>query len=178
MSIEIYNKARVIKKDDKYYYFLKYHSKNDCICGGQYTVDDNFNNKYLQRDSFSGSWSVKAIGGKKEYNDQAIHKTFWNCPTSYVYGEIRFGNKKNIALYWAKKKVENYYDFTDEQKENIDNSINWAIGKGKKYIIDLTDIAEKDKFKAVHKYCDDKPITLAMGSKTYKNKIYWDLDNL
>jgi len=39
MSIEIYNKATVINKDDKIYYFLKYHSKNDRLCGGQVIGD-------------------------------------------------------------------------------------------------------------------------------------------
>ena len=50
--------------------------------------------------------------------------------------------------------------------------------KGKEYVIDLSNIEENHKFKAVHTYCDNKPITLAMGSKTYKSRIYWDLDNL
>ncbi len=179
MSIEIYNKATIIKRDNKYYYFLKYHSKNDCICGGQVIIDDNFNNKFIRRNSRAGSWSVKAIGREKEHKENAIHKIYFNCPTCHVYGKIQFGNRKNIALYWIKTKVKNYVDFTDEQRGNIDSLIGYAESEeGKKYVIDLANIREDQKFKAVHSYCDDKVITLARGSKTYKGMIFWDLDNL
>jgi hypothetical protein len=178
MSIEIYNKAKIIKKDDKYYYFLKHHSKNDCICGGQVIVDDNFNNKYIARNSRAGSWSIKAIGNEETYKNNTIAKTEWNCPTSYVYGQIMFGNKKNIALYWVKCKVENYNDFTDEQKYNIGESIKYAENDGKKYVIDLTDIKENELMKKEHFYCDDTPILIENNYIKYNGQIYWNLDNL
>lgn len=176
MSIEIYNKAKVIKKDDKYFYFLKYHSKNDCVCGGQVIVDDNFNDKYIRRNSRSGSWSVKAHGGQAEYEADKISETDWNCPTCYVYGQIRFGNKKNIALYWTKTKPIDYYSLTEMQQKNVLESIVWYFKSD--YQCNLSNIPEKNRFKAVHTYCSDKPITLSEGSLTYKGHIYWNLDNL
>ena len=178
MSIEIYSKAEVIKKADKYYYFLKYHSANDCICGGQVIVDGNFRNKYIKRNSRAGSWSIKAIGNAFTHRDAIISKTYWNAPTCAVYGQICFGNKKNIALYWAKKKAKNYDDYTDEQKYNIDEAIKWAENKGADYVINLENIQDAKRFKAVHTYCGDTPITLENNSITHKGIIYWNLDNL
>ena len=98
MSIEIYSKAEIIKKDGVLYFFLKHHSANDCICRGQSVTDGNFNTKYLKKDGRGGSWSIKAHAPSEVYKTQ-IAFTDWNCPTSSVYGRIQFGNRKNIALY-------------------------------------------------------------------------------
>ncbi len=181
MAIEIYNKAKVIQKDNKVYYFLKYHSKNDCICGGQYIVDNEFNTKYAIRDSRAGSWSVKAIGTLQNHKDGVIGKTKWNAPTSWIYGEIRFGNKLNIALYWAKQKPVLYESFTEEQKRNIDSCINWVeVQGGTQTVINLEDIKEKDEWKAEHEYCGTKYFIADYTDykREYAGQLYWNLNNL
>lgn len=178
MSIEIYNKAKIVKKGDTFYYFLKHHSKNDCICGGQVIVDDNFNDKYIRRDSRAGSWSVQAHGGEAERVSDKIADTFLNCPTSYIYGQVRFGNKKNIALYYAKQK-DNYIDFenlSEMQKRNVSEKIEWYLKNERQ--CNLAEIPERMKTKEVHRYCDDKDIKLSEHSMTHNGRIYWNLDNL
>ena len=49
MAIEIYDKAKIIKKDNKYYYFLKNGSSNSFTCPFQTIVDEDFNNKFIRR---------------------------------------------------------------------------------------------------------------------------------
>ena len=179
MSIEIYNKATVIHKDDKIYYFLKYHSKNDSICGGQVIVDDSFHDKYIRRNSRSGSWSVKAIGTRGTHDTNEILYTKWNCPTSYIYGQIMFGNKLNIALYWANKKPKDFYSYDKEQQKNIQECIDWAVREeSKRWVIDLENIEEADKMKSIHTYCDDVQIKLSEHCTGYNFKTVWALDNL
>ena len=175
MSIEIYSKAKVIKKDGIYYYFLKHHSKNDCICAGQYTVDANFRDKYLYRDGRAGSWSIKAHGGQAEYESNAIASTDWNAPTGYIYGSVQFGNKKNIALYWSKCKVNNFEDYDAEQQKNILEDIVWYLKSD--YQCNLADIPANKSVQAVQEYCDKK-WSLVDYAISFAGRLYWNLDNL
>lgn len=179
MAIELYDKAKVIKKDNKYYYFLKHGSKNSFTCRGQSILDNNFRNKFICRDSRDSHWMITAIGGEKEYQEQAIANTYWNTTTSQVYGKIAFGNKKNIALYYVKTPAQDFYtDFDDRQRANIDKLIAYAENCRKEFApIDLANIDEARKFKAHYEYCG-KPVVLEGNSLSYKGKIYWNLDNL
>lgn len=180
MSIEIYNKAKIVHKDGVFYYFLKHHSKNDCICAGQVITDDNFNDKFISRNSRAGSWSIKAHGTEQDKDSDKIAKTDWNCPTSRVYGQIRFGNKKNIALYYAKNK-HNWIDFgtlTEMQKKNVSSIIDW-YNKNPEYQCNLSDIKPENYMRAVHTYCDDKQIKLEEHNPIhYEGHYYWNHDNL
>jgi hypothetical protein len=178
MSIEIYQKAKIIKKDDKFYYFLRHHSKNDCLCGGQYVEDIDFRDKWISRNSRTGSWAIKAIGGIEEFNNKTIADTNWNCPTSEAYGRIQFGNHLNIALYWAKCKPIDFYSFDEEQQRHIQDRINYYENKAKKYVIDLKDIPEHKKVKAMSEYCGDKIEASKDNTLLYAGKTYWNLDNL
>ena len=109
-----------------------------------------------------------------------IAKTCYNAPTSYMYGQIRFGNKKNVALCFVKNKNKTLdYNLLDEiQKENIDNELKYYVDELKmKYTIDLNNILEKDEIEREHNYCgtvtkiDDHYII-------YNDIKFWDLDNL
>ena len=102
-------------------------------------------------------------------------------PTSWYYGEIRFGNKKNIALYFAKmkNKIIDYYLLSEIQKENINKEIEYYINELKgKYTIDLENIQKKDKMLPIQTYCGNNPVLLEDNFITYNGKKYWDLDNL
>ena len=96
MSIEIYDKAIKIRKDDRVYFLLKYGSKNSFTCPNQYVIGDNFRSKFLRRESRDSSWSVIASCDVTKYTDTMMADTSWNCPTSQIYGRVMFGNKKNI----------------------------------------------------------------------------------
>ena len=176
MSIEIYGKAETIKKDGVYYYFLKHHSKNDCVCRHQSVIDGNFNTKFLMRDGRGGSWSIKAHAPSEIYQSQ-IAFTRYNCPTSYMYGQIQFGNKKNIALFWRKHKVKNFEDFSERQQSNILSIIDWYNGKDNTYRLDLSAIPAEKEYKTIHEYCGNN-ITMQGNSIEYKGQSYWNLDNL
>lgn len=181
MAIEIYDKAKIIKKDDVYYYFLKNGSKNSFTCPFQTIVDNNFNNKFIIRQTRDSNWHLIAIGRKNEVESDKIAETKWNAPTSWYYGEIRFGNKKNIALYFAKmkNKIIDYYLLSEIQKENINKEIEYYINELKgKYTIDLGNIQEKDKMLPIQTYCGNNPVLLEDNFITYNGKKYWDLDNL
>lgn len=176
MSIEIYSKAETIKKDGVYYYFLKHHSKNDCICRHQSVIDGNFNTKFLMRDGRGGSWSIKAHAPSIEFCER-IAFTEYNCPTSQVYGQIQFGNKKNIALFWRKHKVKNFEDFTERQQENIKMLIDWYDRPENRYTCDLSHIPVDKEYKTALEYCG-KTFAIYDNCIEYKGQSYWDLDNL
>ncbi len=176
MSIEIYSKAESIKKDGITYYFLKHHSKNDCICKHQSVIDGNFKTKFLMRDGRGGSWSIKAHAPSDIYQSQ-IAFTKYNCPTSYMYGKIQFGNKKNIALYWRKHKVKDFKDFNEYQQLNIVSIIDRYNRPENAHYIDLSAIKAEDECKNVLEYCG-KNYTMQDNSIEYKGQHYWDLDNL
>lgn len=180
MSIEIYNKAKIIHKDGIYYYFLKHHSKNDCICGGQFIVDDNFNNKYIRRNYTGGDWKIKAHGTEKEREEDTIAKTYWNCPQSAIYGLFKPSKIQNIALYWAKlnkNKWQDIKEFTEHQQKNINEIINWYNREDNKYKCDLKDIPEKYKHKEIEEYCGNHFHRFKNYIEYYGN-IYWNLNNL
>ncbi len=60
MAIEIYDKAKVIKKDGVKFYLLKNGSKNCFTVGGQRIIDNNFRSKFIVRDSRDSNWHVVA----------------------------------------------------------------------------------------------------------------------
>lgn len=174
MSIEIYSKAETIKKDGITYYFLKHHSKNDCVCRHQSVIDGNFNTKFLMRDGRGGSWSIKAHAPSDEYQTQ-IAFTCYNAPTSYMYGQIQFGNKKNIALFWRKHKIKSFEGFNEVQQTNISKIIDWYNKSG--YKCDLSAIPADKEYKTIQEYCG-KNYTMKDYSIEYKGQHYWNLDNL
>jgi hypothetical protein len=182
MAIEIYDNAKIVRKNDTFYYFLKCGSKNCFTCPFQSIQDNNFHNHFITRQSRVSDWSIIAIGNAEAVRDNAIADTWWNSPTSSIYGQVRFGNKKNIALYFVKNKNKILdYDWLDEtQKVNIDNLINhYTTGEGKEYVIDLANIPEKKRFEDNISYCDKKFNLYEIGNGiTYENKSYWTLDNL
>jgi len=180
MAIEIYDKAKVIKKDGRYYYLLKYGSKNSFTYGGQYILGDDFRRKYLQRESRDSHWSIIADGEQAEYDTDQISDTYYNSSTGSMYGKIRFGNGKNIALYYVKNKEKLIdYDTLDSQQQSaVDGLIrHYESDEAKQYRCNLADIPEGKKFKAIDTYCR-KQTFLDGNSKHYNGRIYWDLDNL
>lgn len=181
MAIEIYDKAKIIKKDNRYYYFLKNGSSNSFTCPFQTIVDNNFNNKFIIRQARDSDWHLIAIGNYEDVNEDKIADTLWNAPTSYYYGQVRFGNKKNIALYFvkSKNKIIDYDLLSNIQKYNIDKNILYYVeGLKGKYTIDLGNIQEKDKMLPIQTYCGNNPILLEDNFITYNGRKYWDLDNL
>lgn len=179
MAIEIYDKAKIIKKDNTYYYFLKNGSKNCFTCPFQTIVDNNFNNKFIRRQTRESNWHVIAISNYDDFKSNKIADTNWNAPTSWYYGQIRFGNKKNIALFFSKTKPINYDILSINQQYNIDNYINYYINELMlKYTIDLGKIDDKNKMKPIQTYCNDEPILLDNNYIIFNGKKYWDLDNL
>lgn len=181
MAIEIYDKAVIVKKNEHIYYFLKYGSKNSFTCGGQYVTGNDFRSQYLTRLTRDSHWSIIAHGGIKEWQADIIANTDWNCPTSSVYGQIRFGNKKNIALYFVKNKdkVLNYDLLDGAQQQHIDQLIKYCLlPENKRYSIDLSAVPANKEFKEQHDYCGT---IFSMGhdnSQYYNGKNYWNLDNL
>lgn len=181
MAIEIYDKASIVKKDNLYYYFLKNGSKNSFTCPLQSIVDNNFNNKFIKRQKRDSYWHLIAVGDKNSVNEDKIADTEWNAPTSYYYGQVRFGNKKNIALYFAKSKnkILDYDLLSDIQKDNIDKILKYYIDELKrKYTIDLLNIKDNNKMLPLHTYCSNEAILLDNNYIVYNGKKYWDLDNL
>ena len=182
MAIEIYDKAKIVKKDDKYYYLLKYGSKNSFTCGGQSVMDDNFNMKYLHRDNRDSHWSVIAIGNEEDYKNDRIADTYWNSPTSEVYGRIRFGNGYNIALYFAKVRKAGktilFERLTEQQQSNLRGTL--EHGEKSDWTINLSDIPERRKFKNIIEYCGKKFELASVFDNlvTFLGRGYWKLNNL
>jgi len=180
MAIEIYDKAEIIKKNNKFYYFVKFGSKNCFTCAFQMIVDDNFEDKFLRGQSRNSNWHLVAIGNAPAVKSDLIANTCWNCPTSYIYGRIKFGNKKNIALYFVKRKnkILDYALLSDMQQTNINHTIDYYVKELKgQYTIDLQNIKIKDAKADIADYCGD---TYRMKNNfvEYNDKQYWDLDNL
>lgn len=173
MAIEIYDKAKVIKKDTKYYYLVKQGSKNSFTNPYQYVIGDDLRDKYMLGTSRDSTWYVIAEGGQEEYNADKIAYTNWNCSTSHVYGKIKFGNKKNIALALVKTKPT-LYEELDERQQNNFNAILRYSGD---YIINLSEIPEAKQRKLVENYCG-KEAKMAEHSICYQGIEYWNLDNL
>ncbi len=180
MAIDIYDSAKIVKKDNTYYYFVKNGSKNCFTCPFQYIVDNNFRDKFIKGSSRESNWHLIAYGTEKEVIADKIADTNWNCPTSRYYGVVKFGNKKNIALFFVKNKnrVIDYCLLDDEQKKNIDSKINHYLTELKgEYTIDLSDIQDEDKMEEITNYCSEKH-NLLDSYIDYKDKRYWDFDNL
>ncbi len=176
MSIEIYDKARIVKKGDTYHYLVKWGSKNCFTCPWQHVIGDDLHDRYLQRETRDSDWHCVATSNERDWKDNTIALTVWNCPTSYVCGRIRFGNGKNIALYFAKKKervTTDYNDLDEEQQKNVDKIITWEYSNR----IDLGNIPEEKKGKSAITYCGNTFI-IGANLKTYAGQYYWDLDNL
>lgn len=181
MAINIYDKASIVKKNNTYYYFLKTGSKNCFDSPYQTIVDNNFHNKFISRQSRESDWNIIAMGDENAVKNDAIATTKWNAPTSWYYGQVRFGNKKNIALYFVKikNKIIDYNLLTEIQKRNIDNNIEYYINELKmKFTIDLNNIPIESKVKNEIKYCSDIPFLLQDYKLQYNGLDYWNCDNL
>ena len=172
MSIEIYDKAEVIKHNNKYIFLLKHGSKNSYTCPYQYVLDNNFKSKYLRRQARDSSWRVIAIGKEQS----KIADTYWNAPTAMIYGQVRFGDKKNIALYLSKIKARTQSDYSEEQWTKIQQIIAYAINSPK-YHINLENIPEDKMMKRDIEYCG-KMYHMNDNVISYGTKSYWQLDNL
>jgi hypothetical protein len=181
MAIDIYDKADIVKKDDKYYYFVKNGSKNCFTCPFQTIIDNDWNNRFIRSQSRESNWHLVAIGDENAVKNDKIAETEWNAPTSWYYGQIRFGNKKNIALYFVKRKnkITDYNLLNETQKANIDNEINVYVNEYKmKYTIDLNNINPDKKAKTEITYCSNEPVLLNNNKLQYAGIDFWDLDNL
>lgn len=182
MAIEIYDRAKIVKKEEKYFYLVKFGSKNCFTLGGQYVMDDSFNMKYLHRNNRDSHWSVIAIGNEEDYRNDRIADTYWNAPTSQVYGRIRFGNGYNIALYFARLRKAGktilFERLTEQQQDNLRSLLEES--EREKWAIKLWDIPEHKRFKNVIEYCGNQ---FQMGSVfnnvvTFLGRSYWKLNNL
>ena len=174
MAIEIYDNAKIVKKGNTYYYLLKHGSKNCFNYGGQTVIDNNFKNKLIRGLARESVWRVVAVGSCDDVINNKIAETELNCPTSYVYGRIRFGNKKNIALYFVKNKnkIIDYDTCDEEQRANIDSIIlrcNNAIRLGQ--------IKDAEAMKEKINYCN-KEFLLKDNKVSFEGIDFWDLDNL
>jgi hypothetical protein len=169
MSISIYDKGKVIVKDNVKTYILKCGSKNCFSLPYQWTVDNNLHDKYMRGQTRESDWSIVAKGNGR------LADTYLNCPTGHVYGKIRFGNKTNMALSFDKMKPTAYEDLDEEQKRNFDRLSGMYINHE---WIDLDNIQDKWKFEPVHNYCGTEFVMTDENSKEYKGKKYWNLHNL
>lgn len=185
MAIEIYDKAKIVKKDGMYYYLLKHGSKNTFTSPYQTVIDDNLNNKFLRGESRSSDWRVIAYGTEKAHIARSIANTSWNAPTGAIYGEIRFGDKLNIALWYAKNifKTVHYETLTDRQKANFDDILSWHEtqkldyennGRHSAWCINLDDVDKEQKMKEVY----EGGYVLRQHEIIYDDRPYWQLDNL
>lgn len=180
MAIDIYDKASIVKKDDRYYYFVKNGSKNCFTCPFQTIVDNNFRNKFMKRQSRESNWKIIAVGNTDDVKNDKIALTDWNAPLFWYYGLVRFGDKTNIALYFVKNKNKILdYNLLDEiQKANIDNNIRHYIDELKmQYTIDLSNIQEKDKIQEKASYCGTE-YNLTDYSKQFNNLLFWNCNHL
>jgi hypothetical protein len=169
MSIQIFDKAAIIKKDGVKHFMVKYGSKNSFTCHKQQRIDNHFRSQYLRRQARDSDWRVIAQGDGKMAN------TIWNAPTSYIYGCIMFGNKRNIALYLDKVKPVCYEELDKEQNANFDKILNWYTDKN--HVIDLANIKDEQKYKEVYEYCGNQTRLIDHNIK-HDKCIYWNLDNL
>ncbi len=176
MAIEIYDKAKIIKKDKKYYYFLKYGSKNCFTCAFQTVEDNNFHNRFIRRQARDSHWSVIAVGNEVAYMDKHIGFTYWNGSTGAVYGRIAFGKVKNIALSFAKMKAVDFDSLDDIQKGNIKAHLDYAR-TNPKYTIDLANIPDAKRFSTTDSYCGTDTLMSDSNRVWYKGMTYWNLDN-
>ena len=176
MAIEIYDKGAKIIKGDTTYFFLKFGSKNSFTCGGQSRLDNNFRAQWLKRDCRDSTWHVIAYGK----NGCSLDNTYWNASTGMVYGRISFGDNKNIAYSLDKMRVKDISEYDDGQQYHINDRIEYAInGRGKEYTIDLDNIPNEKKFRAIDTYCGKEvPFMEGINAKSFNGKIYWNLDNL
>lgn len=169
MSIEIYDKAEVIKMNDGYYFLLKHGSKNSYTCPYQTVIDNNFNRRFIRRQRRDSTWRLIAQGKEQS----AIANTYWNAPTASIYGVVKFGDKKNIALYLAKKKAKTKEDYNPDQWDNIEK----ICLEGIPNTIDLADIPQSKMTKRDIEYCG-KTFSITDNFKTLGTHTYWQLDNL
>lgn len=172
MSIELYDRAAVIKKEGVKYYLVKHGSKNSFTCPGQYRTDGNFRRQYLRREARDSDWHLVA------YGEGYMSNTSWNAPTGYIYGRIAFGNKRNIALALDKMKARDYESYDDEQRANIDKILNYNKEKDYRYSIDLKNITADDGVKVIHNQGTLREVRLSDHKVSFEGRDYWDLDNL
>lgn len=168
MSIEMYDKAKVIIKDDIKYFLLKYGSKNTFICGGQMITDNDLHHKYISRDVRDSHWSIIA------YGSGYMADTYWNAPTGSVYGRIHFGDKKNMAYYMDRVKPIPFEELDAEQQSVF---IGLIPTPDNEYVIDLENIPENKKVKYVSDYCGTQE-RIEDFAKYHNERAYWNLDNL
>lgn len=188
MSIEIYDKAKIIHKDNRFYFLLKHGSKNSYTCAHQKIVDDKLHNKYIKRDSRDSHWSIIAEGNEDALTSNTIGDTSWNAPTSSVYGQIRFGNHKNIALWYARNKHNwtDYAQLDEVQQKNFDSILSWYSQRKENlkdsdiaspWTINLDNIHTDQKLKVSQEYCGET-YNIAQHSIVYEGMPFWDFDNL
>jgi hypothetical protein len=172
MSIEMYDRATVVKKGGKFHYLVKHGSKNTFSIGSR--INNHFRREYPTRQVRASDWRLVAISeGMGRMGD-----TSWNAPTSWIYGRIMFGNKRNIALYLDKLKPLEYEDFDEWQKANFDSILDiYSKENYARNVIDLADIKEEQSRKSEHDYCGKK-ISLDNHKIEFGGRFYWDLDNL
>lgn len=172
MSIQIYDRATVVKKAGRYYYFVKHGSKNTFSVGQR--LDNHFRPQYMQRESRDSRWYLVAMSeGIGRMAD-----TKWNAPTSWIYGRIMFGNKKNIALHLDKVGPLIYEELDEAQRVGIDSIL--ATYERENYaeqVIDLAEIKEEQSRQSEHDYCGKK-ISLDDYKIEFGGRFYWNLDNL
>lgn len=180
MGIEIYDKAAVIEKDGTIYYLVKQGSKNCSTCAWQTVTDNNFRDKYLRGEARESDWHLIAYGTPDEHERGTIGETWWNCPTSTVYGQIRFGNKLNIAYYLARQTPKPFEAFDAEQRRNIEAVIQYGLDNPR-YNIALSQIDALDESKRFSDevwYCGDPVRITPETSTVFNGRQYWALDNL
>ncbi len=175
MAIEIYDSAKIVEKNGIYYYLLKNGSKNTTTCPYQYVIDNNFDRKFLRKETRSSSWKVVAIGNKEAVEKNLIANTKYNCPQAYMYGEIRFGNGKNIARYYVglhyHNKILKYEELTHSQQLNFNQILSWAEDNHRK--IDLNNIKDEQKTFTEYEYGNEK-MSLETSHSFYKGIKFWD----
>lgn len=179
MAIEIYSKAKVVKKDNNYYFLLKSGSKNTFFAP-QIVIDDDLRDKRICGGR-AIEWRIIAVGN--EENAKNIALTSWNAPTGSIYGRIDFGDKLNIALWFFKNinKAIDYNSLDYIQKQNFDSLLSrynsYKAENPSHWQIDLANISDRQAFSSKHEYCG-KEYSIAGNSKTYKGFVFWQLNNL
>lgn len=177
MAINIYSKAKIVKKDDIYYFMVKSGAKNCWFAPYQTIIDDDL------RDKRTGGgraieWEIVAHGDKQ--NAENIALTRWNAPTSNIYGRIDFGDGLNIALWFFKniKKAIDYISLDDMQAFNFDSLLNrYKERELSNWKIDLANISDEQAFSSKEKYCG-KEFYIDGNGKVYGGFLFWQLNNL
>jgi len=119
-------------------------------------------------------WSVIA----KTKRNIPLAVSVWNCPKSYIYGNIQFGNGYNIALYLDRKEATPYEELDLEQQENFDYLLSLAENVDDQYLDSLLDLdqypnlPEKKLYKTEHTYCG-RDMYVNNSHVTYQGRIYW-----